>query len=109
MARAICIFLAWGGAGVARAFPVPPGSPPTSYPRDLVSVTPRARDLDYPLVPSESFACPERAPGAVRIAARRPEFPGCPETAVGKLDQPPLPPAPSAPPDRAPRGGGRAA
>eukprot|EP00661_Eupelagonemidae_sp_cell13_P025346 gene25346-biopygen10502 len=34
---------------------------------------------------------------------------GVPETAVEKLDQPPLPSAPSARPDRAPRGGGCAA
>eukprot|EP00661_Eupelagonemidae_sp_cell13_P015735 gene15735-biopygen5212 len=69
--------------------------------------------LDYSQEQSVSFACPERAPGAVRIAARRPEIPGIllppPETVVGKLDQPPVPSAPSARPDRAPGGGGRAA
>eukprot|EP00661_Eupelagonemidae_sp_cell13_P007501 gene7501-biopygen18051 len=113
--------------------------------------------------PSVSFARPERARAAVRIAARRPDFPGlslppvtkrencetaknmdfvrasttklqkrtrisfvsawtpfpptgrqegtgrCPETVVERLDQPPVPSAPSARPGRAPGGGGRAA
>eukprot|EP00661_Eupelagonemidae_sp_cell13_P010235 gene10235-biopygen10807 len=65
--------------------------------------------LDYSLIPSISFARPERACAAVRIAARRPEFPEWPETVVGKLDQPPVPSAPSARPGRAAGGGGRAA
>eukprot|EP00661_Eupelagonemidae_sp_cell13_P007274 gene7274-biopygen3035 len=86
--------------------------------------------LHYSPMPTVSFARLERARAADRIAVRGPDFARAlaptrdkkckkcgitklelwvPETAVGKLDQPPVPSAPSARPGRAAGGGGRAA